>query len=201
MPMPPSARFALTSLLCLSASSVLAHDFRHGPITIAHPFVRVDSACDGPVTKAYVMLLVNQGGQPDRLVGAQLGDGLRGRILASPRSGGGAPQPVAGLELPAGGVQQHAQWHQARGALGRFAQGRPQQGRPRAAQADHQFAAVVAGGHAGRIRQGRQPVQCRRRVVVVAGHEAPFVVAHQQARGGILPVLPHFGRQQRQDVL
>ena len=101
--MTPSVRFALTSLLCMSASSVLAHDFRHGPITIAHPFVRVDSACDGPVTKAYVMLLVNQGGQPDRLVGAQLGDGLRGRILASPRSGGGAPQPVAGLDLPAGG--------------------------------------------------------------------------------------------------
>ena len=103
MPMTPSVRFALTSLLCMSASSVLAHDFKHGQITIAHPFVRVDSACDGPVTKAYVMLLVNQGGQPDRLVGAQLGDGLRGRILASPRSGGGAPQPVAGLDLPAGG--------------------------------------------------------------------------------------------------
>jgi copper(I)-binding protein len=97
------ARFALGSLLCLSAASVAAHDFKHGPITIAHPFVRVDTACDGPVTKAYVMLLVNQGGQPDRLVGAQLGDGLRGRILASPRSGGGAPQPVAGLDLPAGG--------------------------------------------------------------------------------------------------
>jgi copper(I)-binding protein len=103
MSMTAPVRIALASLLCLSASSAWAHDFRHGPITIAHPFVRVDSACDGPVTKAYVMLLVNQGGQPDRLVGAQLGDGPRGRILALPRSGGGAPQPVAGVDLPAGG--------------------------------------------------------------------------------------------------
>lgn len=103
MPTPPSVRFALTSLLCLSASSVLAHDFKHGPITIAHPFVRVDSACDGQVTKAYVMLLVNQGGHPDRLVGAQLGDGLSGRILGTPRPDGCGPQPLAGVDLPAGG--------------------------------------------------------------------------------------------------
>ena len=105
MPMTTSARFALTSLLCLSASSVLAHDFKHGQITIAHPFVRVDSACDGPVTKAYVMLLVNQGGQPDRLVGAHLGDGLSGRILGTPRPDGSGPQPLAGA---AGGRRQDA---------------------------------------------------------------------------------------------
>jgi copper(I)-binding protein len=96
------ARFALGSLLCLSAASVAAHDFKHGPITIAHPFVRVDTACDGPVTRAYVMLLVNQGSQPDRLVGAQLGDGHRGRILAAPKAESGVPQPVAGVDLPAG---------------------------------------------------------------------------------------------------
>jgi len=97
------ARLALGSMLCLAAASVAAHDFKHGPITIAHPFVRVDAACDGPVTRAYVMLLVNQGSQADRLVGAQLGDGQRGRILAAPKADGGVPQPVAGVDLPAGG--------------------------------------------------------------------------------------------------
>jgi copper(I)-binding protein len=90
------------ALIGLPMSSVVAHDFKHGPITIAHPFVRVDPACDSGTTKAHVMLLVNQGKLTDRLIAADLADGARGRILASSKQHGAALQPVTGVDIAAG---------------------------------------------------------------------------------------------------
>ncbi len=93
----------LAAVLALLMPPALAHDFRHGDITIAHPFVRVDPVCDGNVTQAHVMLIVNQAKRADRLLAATLADGLRGTILNASGAGGGGSGPVSAVDLPPGG--------------------------------------------------------------------------------------------------
>lgn len=99
----------ITAIAVLVAASLpfamppaYAHDFRHGPITIAHPFVRVDPACSAPTTSGYVMLLINQGKQADRLVAAELDGGRRGKLMAASKQPPKALAEVTAIDLPAG---------------------------------------------------------------------------------------------------
>ncbi len=98
----PIAIVAASSLCCLMLPAAHAHDFRQGAITIAHPFIRIDTSCDDPTTRAYVMLLINQGKQPDRLIAAELDGGRRGKLFAVSKQQPTSLQLVDAIALPAG---------------------------------------------------------------------------------------------------
>lgn len=78
-----------------------AHEVKHGKLTIAHPFVALDPACKTGPLRAYVMLIVNEGQQPDRLLGAELQSGGKARLV--PLRGAPGAAAVAGVAIPAGG--------------------------------------------------------------------------------------------------
>lgn len=63
------------------AAGAMAHEVKQGDLAIAHPFVSVGKACGLEVTRAYVMLVVNTGKQPDRLLGAELDHIGKAKIL------------------------------------------------------------------------------------------------------------------------
>lgn len=94
---------ALVAVSALTVSPAQAHDFKHGAVTIAHPFVRADPACDGDVTRAYVMLIINQGKRADRLLAASLADGVRGTFQTTIGAGAGGSRSVNAIDLPASG--------------------------------------------------------------------------------------------------
>lgn len=89
------------ALLCLSAQASHAHEVKHGKLTIAHPFVALDPACKSGPLRGYVMLIVNEGGQADRLLGAELTPGGKGRLVPLTAPAAGAAPP--GLDIPAHG--------------------------------------------------------------------------------------------------
>lgn len=103
MSFPLAPQFILATTLLLVSSLVPAHDVKHGSLTIAHPFVRVDPACDGDRTRAYVMLVINQGKRAERLLGAELAGGVRGTILAPSGPGDAGTRRVTGVDIPANG--------------------------------------------------------------------------------------------------
>lgn len=63
------------SVAGLVAQPAAAHEIRHGMLGIAHPLVAVVPACDTDPLRAYVRLVVNQGRETERLLGAEI-DGL-----------------------------------------------------------------------------------------------------------------------------
>ena len=81
--------------------SVSAHDFKQGAITIAHPFIRLDTVCDTESTRAQVMLLINQGKQTDKLLAADLKGNIKGKLMAASPSP--SLQSVPAIEIPASG--------------------------------------------------------------------------------------------------
>jgi copper(I)-binding protein len=86
---------AATLLGIVLSSSVEAHDFKQGSMVIAHPFIRVDTKCDGKITRAYIMLLANKGAQADKLTGVTLQAGQKGKLIATPAS-----QTLSAIDLP-----------------------------------------------------------------------------------------------------
>lgn len=104
---PSSVRAVAVTRDALWLSAVIfatvshAHDFKRGELTIAHPFIRVDPVCDGGLTRAYVMLLINQGSQADQLTGATLNGKHRGRLMTLPKQKSSGLQAVTSIPLPA----------------------------------------------------------------------------------------------------
>ena len=91
-----SRSLAAVMLLGISlSSSVEAHDFKQGSMVIAHPFIRVDTKCDGNTTRAYIMLLANKGAQADKLTAVTLQAGQKGKLIATPTS-----QTLSAIDLP-----------------------------------------------------------------------------------------------------
>ena len=89
--------FYVFALLGAILSTVVeAHDFKHGSIIIAHPFIRVDAKCDGNITRAYIMLLANKGQQPDKLTAVTLKGDHKGKLMAS-----ASAKQLSGIDLPA----------------------------------------------------------------------------------------------------
>lgn len=82
-----------------------AHQVTHGDLTLAHPFLRLDPTCGAGAIPAYVMLIINAGAQPDRLVGAELDQAGKGRLMrVSHAAGSVTPELLAtGIEIPAKG--------------------------------------------------------------------------------------------------
>lgn len=93
--------------LCLPALAVAAlhgaaqaHEVKLGSLTVAHPYVALNTGCAAPdKLQAYVMMVVNEGTQPDRLLGAQLASGA---VATLTRPGQGAAASD-GVVVPAGG--------------------------------------------------------------------------------------------------
>ena len=73
-----------------------AHDYKHGSMVIAHPFIRVDAKCDGNTTRAYIVLLANKGTQADKLTAVTLQGAHKGKLLAPP-----ATAALSAIDLPA----------------------------------------------------------------------------------------------------
>lgn len=85
---------------CSASFHASAHDFKQGSLTIAHPYIRIDPACDAESTRAQVMLLNNQGKQADKLLAAELKGNIKGKLMAASQSQ--TMQLVPSIELPAG---------------------------------------------------------------------------------------------------
>ena len=89
--------FYLIGLMLPAPAS--AHDYKHGTIVIAHPFIRVDAKCDGNTTRAYIVLLANKGAQADKLTAVTLQGGHKGKLLALPATA--AMPGLSAIDLPA----------------------------------------------------------------------------------------------------
>jgi copper(I)-binding protein len=90
----------LLSMAVCTAS--FAHQVKHGTLSIAHPFVVADRDCAGAPTRGYLMLVVNEGAQPDRLLGARLDNGAAGTVVRYGTEAGKATvAAVPELEIPA----------------------------------------------------------------------------------------------------
>lgn len=89
----------------LGALPAAAHEIRHGTLSIAHPFVAAVPACSTGPLRAYVLLVVNQGRETERLLGAEI-DGLGAGVpvaLAREAQGIVRRKLPRGLEIAAGG--------------------------------------------------------------------------------------------------
>jgi copper(I)-binding protein len=101
-----STRLTLAVALLLGAAgpAVRAHQVSQGDLALAHPFIRLDPRCKADVTRAHVMLIVNSGAKPDRLIGAELDQAGKGRLVRLAGVDGKAERQVlGGIEIPANG--------------------------------------------------------------------------------------------------
>lgn len=82
-----------------------AHEVSQGDLALAHPFIRLDPRCNTEVTQAHVMLIVNSGARPDRLIPAELDGAGKGKLVRVSTAGGNARRELlrGGIEIPAHG--------------------------------------------------------------------------------------------------
>lgn len=93
--------WAVMAFAVLSGGIADAHEVNHGDLTIAHPFISVDSKCGKGATRAYAMLVVNSSEQSDRLTGASLGRTGKGVLMRTTDRAEKTPLPD-GIEIPPG---------------------------------------------------------------------------------------------------
>lgn len=96
--------FTLTAaLLGFSATAVVAHDYKLGPIEITHPYARATPP-NAPVSGGY-MTIRNTGGEADRLIGGKAGFAKKVEIheMSMENDVMKMRELPGGLEIPAGG--------------------------------------------------------------------------------------------------
>ena len=89
----------LGSCLLFFSVQANAHDFKLGLMTIAHPFIRINTGCASDTTHAQIMLVINQGKQIDKLVGARIEGRHTGKLMAANKQK--ILEEIAAIELPA----------------------------------------------------------------------------------------------------
>ena len=82
-----------------------SHQVAHGDLVLAHPYVQVDPDCAGGAPRAHVMLIINRGPKPDRLIAARLDPAGEGKLVRWSAVDGKATRQVLadGIEIPAKG--------------------------------------------------------------------------------------------------
>jgi copper(I)-binding protein len=99
------AKILAPSLLVLALGAGIAetHEFKQGAITIDHPWSR--ATAPGQSTGAGYMVVLNQGNEPDQLVGASSPAAARVEIHTHSVDSQGVARmrEVSSVELPAGG--------------------------------------------------------------------------------------------------
>jgi hypothetical protein len=99
---PKSVLAALAVVLAASATTVHAHDFTSGALTIGHPWARATVGTSRP-GGAY-LTITNKGTAADRLTGAESPVAERVELHRSSVEGGMMRMtPVDAVEVPAGG--------------------------------------------------------------------------------------------------
>ena len=102
----PRCFSVLASLvLGLAHAAAQAHQVTHGDLVLAHPYVQLDPACGTATTRAHVMLILNRGPHPDRLIAARLDDAGDGKLVRWSTVDGQPARDVLadGVSIPAKG--------------------------------------------------------------------------------------------------